>query len=100
CATLAIESERAVSLNRGVLRFDAAHVGESRPFPQEPAQFRQFRRRSHCVHLDASIVEIASVACQIQIGGRALHEVAEPNSLYPSANELSLCCCCHPFILV
>ena len=77
-------------LNRGILLINPEHIRKSRACPQPLAQLRQIRRRAGRVDFHAAIVQIARVACELELGCDALNEVAEADTLHASADEVAL----------
>jgi hypothetical protein len=57
---------------------------------QHAGQFGEFGRGANGVDLDAPVVEIAGVAGEAKLYGRALREVALAHTLHAPADEPSL----------
>ncbi len=75
-----------VLLHVGFALFNAAHVGQPRALPQPPGELGMLFASTHGVNLHAAIIEIARVAADVEIDGRALREVPEAHALDASAN--------------
>jgi hypothetical protein len=90
CPTLALDAKRAIVLDGGVLLFHAAHVGESRAFPEPLVQVGQLRRRADRVDLYPAIVQIPCEAGETQLRRRPLDKIPVANPLHPAADEIAL----------
>jgi NAD(P)-dependent dehydrogenase (short-subunit alcohol dehydrogenase family) len=74
-------------LDSGFLFVNAANFGPPRTAVEERAKFLQFFPWADCVHLHASVVQVAYVPGQPKPGSRPLREVAVSDTLHDSPNE-------------
>src|ERR1035438_1114138 len=81
------DPERGMFQYRRLPLFHATHVAPERTAIQASGEFLEQVQGADGVDFDATIVQIARVACEAEFGGGALGEVTITDALHASAHK-------------